>query len=66
MAPNFVYYNFVLHEAFNEFHACLNDNVNSSFNLGEKMLNNRIVRKIMKSLPERFRSKVIAIEESKC
>jgi hypothetical protein len=48
VAPNFVYYNFVLYEAFNEFHASLNDIVNSSFNRSEKMLNNRIVRKIMK------------------
>uniref|UniRef100_A0A2N9HDR0 ABC-type xenobiotic transporter n=1 Tax=Fagus sylvatica TaxID=28930 RepID=A0A2N9HDR0_FAGSY len=33
--------------------------------LGEKIPEQRIVRKVMRSLPERFRPKVIAIEESK-
>jgi hypothetical protein len=49
-------------ETFDEFYACINDIVNSSFNLGEKILDNRIVRKIMRSLPERFRPKVTANE----
>ncbi|KAG2720351.1 hypothetical protein I3760_02G031800 [Carya illinoinensis] len=52
-------------ENFNDFYAELNDIVNSRFNLGEKVEDSRIVRKILKSLPERFRSKVTAIEESK-
>ncbi|XP_022862783.1 uncharacterized protein LOC111382965 [Olea europaea var. sylvestris] len=52
-------------ESFDEFYAKLNDIVNSSFNLGEKILESKIVRKVLRSLPERFRPKVIAIEESK-
>ncbi|XP_022874256.1 uncharacterized protein LOC111393087 [Olea europaea var. sylvestris] len=51
-------------ESFDEFYAKLNDIVNSSFNLGEKILESKIVRKILRSLPEKFRPKVKAIEES--
>jgi hypothetical protein len=43
----------------------LNDIVNSSFNLGEKIPKNRIVKKVMWSLPNRFRPKVSSIKESK-
>ncbi|XP_042950195.1 uncharacterized protein LOC122282303 [Carya illinoinensis] len=32
---------------------------------GDKILENRVVRKVLRSLPERFRPKVTAIEESK-
>ena len=35
------------------------------FNLGEKMEDSKVVRKILRSLPESFRAKVTAIEESK-
>ncbi|KAG2708636.1 hypothetical protein I3760_05G201700 [Carya illinoinensis] len=35
------------------------------FNLGEKVEDSRVVRKILRSLPEIFRPKVTAIEESK-
>ncbi|XP_035541467.1 uncharacterized protein LOC118344558 [Juglans regia] len=52
-------------ETFDAFYAKLNHIVNSSFNLGDKIPENRIVRKILRSLPERFRPKVTAIEESK-
>ncbi|KAF5469700.1 hypothetical protein F2P56_013749 [Juglans regia] len=52
-------------ETFDAFYAKLNHVVNSSFNLGDKIPENRIVRKILRSLPERFRPKVTAIEESK-
>jgi len=52
-------------ESFDEFYAKLNKIVNSSFNLGERILQSKIVRKVLRSLPERFRPKVIAIEESK-
>ncbi|XP_022891807.1 girdin-like [Olea europaea var. sylvestris] len=52
-------------KSFDEFYAKLNDIVNSSFNLGEKILESKIVRKILRSLPERFRPKVTSIEESK-
>ena len=35
------------------------------FNLGEKKEDSKVVRKILRSLPESFRAKVAAIEESK-
>ena len=53
------------HETFREFHAKLMDIVNSNFNLGESISNCKVVRKILRSLPKRFRAKVTAIEESK-
>ena len=37
----------------------------NEFNLGEKTEDSKIVRKILQSLPENFRAKVTAIEESK-
>ncbi|XP_072993626.1 uncharacterized protein [Typha latifolia] len=52
-------------KTFDEFYAKLSDIVNSSFNLGEKIPENSIVRKILRSLLERFQVKVTAIEESK-
>ncbi|XP_022876707.1 uncharacterized protein LOC111394889 [Olea europaea var. sylvestris] len=52
-------------EMFDVVYASLNDMVNLSFNLGEKILEPKIVRKILRSLPECFRPKVTAIEESK-
>ena len=50
-------------ESFDEFYAKLKDIVNSAFNLGEQILVPKIVRKILKSLPERFDAKITAIEE---
>ena len=52
-------------ESFDEFYAKLKDIVNSCFNLGEHILELKIVRKILRSLPEKFHAKIIAIEESK-
>ncbi|XP_022849862.1 uncharacterized protein LOC111371947 [Olea europaea var. sylvestris] len=52
-------------ETFDEFYAKLNDIVNSSFNLGERIPETKIVRKVLRSLPERFRPKVTAIKGSK-
>jgi hypothetical protein len=52
-------------ETFDEFYAQLHNIVNLSFNLGEKIANKKIVRKILMSLPKRFRLKVTTIEESK-
>ncbi|XP_022876710.1 uncharacterized protein LOC111394893 [Olea europaea var. sylvestris] len=52
-------------ESFDEFYAKLNDIVNSSFNLGKRILESKIVRKVLRSLPKRFRPKVTATEESK-
>ena len=52
-------------ESFDEFYAKLKDIVNSAFNLGETIPEPKIVRKVLKSLPERFHAKITAIEESK-
>ena len=52
-------------ESFNEFHAKLNDIVNSTNNLSEIYDQPKIVRKILRSLTEDFRPKVISIIESK-
>ena len=41
-------------ESFDEFYAKLKDIVNSAFNLGETILEPKIVRKVLRSLPERF------------
>ena len=53
------------HESFDSFYSKLNELVVSKFNLGEKTEDSKIVRKILRSLPEKFRAKVTAIEESK-
>ena len=52
-------------ESFDEFYAKLKDIVNSAFNLGETIPEPKIVRKVLKSLPERFHAKITTIEESK-
>ena len=52
-------------ESFNSFYSKLNEVVVSKFNLGEKTEDSKIERKILRSLPESFRAKVIAIEKSK-
>ena len=39
--------------------------MNSAFNLGETIPEPKIVRKMLRSLPERFHAKITAIEESK-
>ena len=50
-------------ELFDEFCAKLKDIVNSAFNLGETIPEPKIVRKVLRSLPERFHAKITAIEE---
>ncbi|XP_065636171.1 uncharacterized protein LOC136070307 [Quercus suber] len=52
-------------ESFDSFYGKLNEIIIAKFNLGEKIEDNKVVRKILRSLPESFRAKVIAIEESK-
>ena len=52
-------------ESFDSFYGKLNEVVIGKFNLGEETEESKIVRKILRSLPESFRAKVIAIEESK-
>ena len=52
-------------ESFDEFYGKLKDIVNSAFNLRETISEPKIVRKVLRSLPERFHAKITAIEESK-
>ena len=52
-------------ESFDEFYAKLNDIINSTYNLGKIYDQPKIVRKILRSLTEDFRPKVMAITESK-
>ena len=52
-------------ELFDEFYVKLKDIVNSAFNLGELILEPKIVKNILRSLSERFHAKITAIEESK-
>ena len=52
-------------ESLDSFYSKLNEVVISKFNLGEKMEDSKVVRKILRSLPESFRAKVTVIEESK-
>ena len=52
-------------ESSDSFYGKLNEVVVSKFNLGEKTEDSKIVRKILRSLPESFCAKVTAIEESK-
>ena len=52
-------------ESFDEFYAKLKGTMNSPFNLGETIPELKIVRKVLRSLPERFHTKITAIEESK-
>ena len=52
-------------ESFDEFYAKLKDIINSVFNLGETIPEPKVVRKVFRSLPERFHVKITAIEESK-
>ena len=52
-------------ETFDEFYAKLKDIVNFAFNLGESIVESKIVRKILRSLSERFHAKITVIEEVK-
>ena len=52
-------------ELFDEFYAKLKNIVNSAFNPGETIPKPKIVKKVLRSLPERFHAKITIIEESK-
>jgi hypothetical protein len=52
-------------ETFGEFYSKMSDLGNSMVSLGKPILNVKLIRKILRSLPERFRIKVTTIEESK-
>ena len=52
-------------ESFDELYAKLKDIVSFAFNLRKTIHEPKIVRKVLRSLPERFHAKIMAIEESK-
>ena len=52
-------------DSFDEFYAKLKDIVNLAFNLKETIPESKIVRKVLRSLPERFHTEIMVIEESK-
>ena len=52
-------------ESFDKFYAKLKDIVNSAFNLGETISEPKIVRKVFRSLLERFHAKITTIKELK-
>ena len=52
-------------ELFDEFYAKLKNIVNSAFNLRETIPEPNVVRKMLRSLPERFHAKITIIKESK-
>ena len=52
-------------ETFDEFNLKLNAIANDTFTLGEPIPKNRILKKTLRSLPERFDAKVVAIKENK-
>ncbi|XP_057418346.1 uncharacterized protein LOC130712533 [Lotus japonicus] len=51
-------------ETISEFHMCVRDMANASFALGEPMTDEKLVRKILRSLPKKFDMKVTAIDEA--
>ena len=52
-------------KSFDEFYAKLKDIMNLAFNFGKTILKPKIVRKVFRSLPERFHAKITAIKGSK-
>jgi hypothetical protein len=51
-------------ETFGEFYTKMSDLINSMVSLGKAVSDVKLIRKILKYLPERFRIKVTTIEES--
>jgi hypothetical protein len=52
-------------ETFREFYTKVSDLRNSMVSLGKQISDLKLIRKILRSSPERFRIKVTTIEESK-
>jgi RNA-binding protein YhbY len=52
-------------KTFGEFYSKMSNQRNSMVSLGKTILDVKFIRKILRSLPERFRIKVTTIEESK-
>ena len=51
-------------KSFDEFYSKPKDIVNSAFNLRETIPKPKVVRKVLRSLPKRFHTKITAIDES--
>ena len=52
-------------ESFNEFYVKLKDIFNSTFNFGETILKPKVVRKVLRSLLERFHAKIITMRNQR-
>jgi len=52
-------------ETFSEFYTRINDLRNSMVSLGKRVSDVKLIKKILRSLPECFRIKVTSINESK-
>ena len=52
-------------ESFDEFYVKFKDMVNSALNFGETIPEPKIMRKVLRPLPERFHAKITTIKESK-
>ena len=52
-------------ESFDDFYAKLKDIVNLAFNLGETIIEPKVVRKVLRFLLERFHANITVIEELK-
>ena len=52
-------------ETFDEFYNKLKDIVNFAFNLGESIVESKIVRKILRSLPERFHARSLPLKKQR-
>src|ERR1044072_4801859 len=64
LTPQFENLKMVEEETIAEFHMRVRNMANTSCSLGEKMSNEKLVRKILRSLPKIFSMKVTAIEEA--
>jgi hypothetical protein len=65
LIPKFEEIKMLEDETFGEFYSKMSDLKNSMVSLGKPISDVKLIRKILRSLPERFRIKVTTIEESK-
>jgi len=65
LTPRFEEIKMLEEETFGEFYSKISDLRNSMVSLGKSISDVNLIRKILRSLPERFRIKVTTIEESK-
>ena len=52
-------------ESFDEFYVKLKDIVNIAFNLGEIIFEPKVMRKVLRSLPERFHAKSLSLKNQR-